>query len=110
MGRLLPLDRWLAGVPPGAAHVGKVLPGSAFWRLLGAGRLLGAKTWLGPCLGLSRLLKALGPAQGANHLAGALLGALAAACKKWGKAVMRPLGYRMEMALPLARVSSPVRH
>ena len=30
--------------------------------------------------------------------------------KKWGKAVMRPLGYRMEMALPLARVSSPVRH
>ena len=80
VGRLLPLGRWLAGVPP-AAHVGKVLPGSAFWRLLGAGRLLGAKTWLGPCLGLSRLLKALGPAQGANHLAGALLGALAAA---WG--------------------------
>ena len=81
MGRLLPLGRWLAGVPPGAAHVGKVLPGSAFWRLLGAGRLLGAKTWLGPCLGLSRLLKALGPAQDANHLGGALLGALAAA---WG--------------------------
>ena len=26
VGRLLPLDRWLAGVPPSAAHVGKVLP------------------------------------------------------------------------------------
>ena len=32
------------------------------------------------------------------------------ACKKWGKAVMSPLAYRMEMALPLARASSPVRY
>ena len=31
-------------------------------------------------------------------------------CKKRGKAAMRPLGYRMEMALPLARGSSPVRY
>ena len=45
---------------------------------------LGGKNLLGPCLGLSRLLKALGPAQGANHLAGALLGALAAA---WGPGI-----------------------
>ena len=28
-GRLLPLDRLLAGVPPAAAHVGKVLPNPA---------------------------------------------------------------------------------
>ena len=26
VGRLLPLDWWLAGAPPAAAHVGKVLP------------------------------------------------------------------------------------
>ena len=38
--RLLPLARWLAGVPPKAAHVGKVLPYSSgslsegFWQLL----------------------------------------------------------------------------
>ena len=37
VGRLLPLARWLAGVPPMAAHVGKVLPyssGVAVRRLL----------------------------------------------------------------------------